>query len=116
MITPHGDFRVYTLEPKGGIPSLIPLEPCAWVSYEPRGKRMAMQKMGLEFHNWKRYKGGEAEKIYVGTLAPLSFVEVTQVRWEERIPDVGEGWKGVLRDRSLGPPEPRVDECPTAET
>ena len=47
---------------------MIPLEPAAWISFEPNGKRVAVQKIGLEFHNWKRYKGGEAEKIYVGTL------------------------------------------------
>ena len=55
---------------------MIPLEPAAWISFEPNGKRLALQKIGLEFHNWKRYKGGEAEKIYIGTLTPLEFTEV----------------------------------------
>ena len=70
---PHGDYRVYTVPAGGGIPRMIPLEPAAWISFEPKGRRMAMQKIGLEFHNWKRYKGGEAEQIYVGTLEPLAF-------------------------------------------
>jgi len=70
---PHADFRVYTVDPAGGIPKMIPLEPAAWLAFEPGGSRLALQKMGLEFHNWKRYKGGEAEKIYVGTLSPLAF-------------------------------------------
>ena len=55
---PHGDYRVYTIPPAGGIPQRIPLEPAAWVSFEPGGSRIALQKIGLEFHNWKRYKGG----------------------------------------------------------
>jgi hypothetical protein len=42
---------------------MILLEPAAWISFEPHGRRAAFQKLGLEFHNWKRYKGGEAEKI-----------------------------------------------------
>ena len=42
---------------------MIPLEPAAWISFEPGGSRIALQKIGLEFHNWKRYKGGEAEDI-----------------------------------------------------
>jgi tricorn protease len=74
---PHGDYRVYSVSPDGGIPEMIPLEPAAWVSFEPGGSRLALQKMGLEFHNWKRYKGGEAEEIYVGTLGPLAFTRVT---------------------------------------
>ena len=74
---PHGDYRVYTVSPEGGIPEMIPLEPAAWVSFEIGGSRIALQKMGLEFHNWKRYKGGEAEEIYVGTLEPLAFTKIT---------------------------------------
>jgi tricorn protease len=83
---PHGDFRVYTISPEGGIPEMIPLEPAAWLSFEPKGKRIALQKMGLEFHNWKRYKGGEAEDIYVGTLEPLAFTEVTKYDGKDAFP------------------------------
>src|SRR5262245_35277804 len=75
--TPNNDNRVYKLSPEGGLPELIPLEPAAWIAIEPKGNRVAVQKIGLEFHNWKRYKGGEAEKISVGTIEPLSFKEVT---------------------------------------
>jgi tricorn protease len=75
--TPNNDFRIYKVSPEGGLPEMIPLEPAAWISFEPNGKRVAFQKLGLEFHNWKRYKGGEAEKIYVGTLDPCAFTTVT---------------------------------------
>ena len=83
---PHGDYRVYTLPADGGIPRLIPLEPAAWLSFEPKGRRIAMQKIGLEFHNWKRYKGGEAEQIYVGTLDPLAFADVTKYDGKDAFP------------------------------
>ncbi len=83
---PHGDYRVYTIPPTGGIPQMIPLEPAAWVAFEPGGSRMALQKIGLEFHNWKRYKGGEAEDIWVGTLSPLAFTEVTNYDGKDAFP------------------------------
>ncbi|HUL79829.1 MAG TPA: hypothetical protein VL691_21370, partial [Vicinamibacteria bacterium] len=83
---PHGDYRVYTIPPTGGIPQMIPLEPAAWVSFEPGGSRIAMQKIGLEFHNWKRYKGGEAEDIWVGALSPLAFTEVTRYDGKDAFP------------------------------
>jgi tricorn protease len=83
---PHGDFRVYTIAPTGDVPQMIPLEPAAWVSFEPGGARLALQKIGLEFHNWKRYRGGEAEDIYVGTLSPLSFTEVTRYDGKDAFP------------------------------
>jgi len=84
--TPNNDFRTYQISPAGGLPELIPLEPAAWISFEPNGRRLAVQKIGLEFHNWKRYQGGEAEKIYVGTLEPLSFAEVTHYEGKNAFP------------------------------
>jgi tricorn protease len=84
--TPNNDFRTYKISAEGGLPEMIPLEPAAWVSFEPNGKRVAVQKIGLEFHNWKRYKGGEAEKIYVGTLDPLAFSEVTHYEGKNAFP------------------------------
>src|SRR5262249_34904453 len=83
---PHGDYRIYTVPPGGGIPRMVPLEPAAWISYEPKGRRLAMQKIGLEFHNWKRYKGGEAEEIYVGTLEPLAFTEIAKYDGKDAFP------------------------------
>jgi tricorn protease len=97
---PHGDFRVYTIDPAGGIPKMIPLEPAAWVAFEPKGTRLAIQKMGLEFHNWKRYKGGEAEKIYVGALEPLAFSEVTKYEGKNAFPMwAGDGRIYFVTDR-----------------
>ncbi len=97
---PHADFRAYTISPQGGIPQMIPLEPAAWVSFEPGGKRLAVQKMGLEFHNWKRYKGGEAEKIYVGSLEPLAFAEVTKYDGKSAFPMwAGDGRIYFVTDR-----------------
>lgn len=84
--TPHGDNRIYAIATTGGVPEMIPLEPAAWISFEPAGKRLAFQKMGLEFHNWKRYKGGEAEDIFVGTLNPLNFTEVTKYDGKDAFP------------------------------
>ena len=85
--TPNNDYRIYQVSPAGGIPEMIPLEPAAWISFEPNGKRVATQKIGLEFHNWKRYKGGEAEKIYVGTIGDdTNFAMVTSYEGKNAFP------------------------------
>ncbi|HEV8199806.1 MAG TPA: PDZ domain-containing protein [Candidatus Polarisedimenticolia bacterium] len=84
--TPHNDNRVYTLPREGGIPTLIRLEPAAWITFEPNGKRVAFEKIGLETHNWKRYKGGEAEQIYVGTVDPMAIKEVTDWDGKDAFP------------------------------
>jgi len=84
--TPNNDFRIYKVSPEGGVPEMIPLEPAAWISFEPKGTHVAFQKIGLEFHNWKRYKGGEAEKIYVGTLDNGTFTEITKYDGKNAFP------------------------------
>ncbi len=97
---PHGDNRIYLLPPTGGIAEVMPLEPAAWITFEPNGKRVAFQKIGLEFHNWKRYKGGEAEDIYVGTLDPLDIKEVTQYEGKDAFPMwAGDGRIYFVSDR-----------------
>jgi tricorn protease len=84
--TPHNDYRIYKIAPEGGVPEMIPLEPAAWIGFEPNGKRVAFQKLGLEFHNWKRYKGGQAERIYVGSLDDGAFTEVTHYDGKDAFP------------------------------
>jgi tricorn protease len=84
--TPNNDFRIYKVSPEGGLPEMIPLEPAAWIGFEPQGSRVAFQKIGLEFHNWKRYKGGEAEKIYVGTPGNDVFKRVTDYEGKNAFP------------------------------
>jgi tricorn protease len=92
---PHGDYRIYTIDPAGGLPAMIPLEPAAWISFEPddspgasrsRPRRVAMEKIGLEFHTWKRYRGGEAEDIWVGTVSPPKLDEVTRYEGKDAFP------------------------------
>jgi tricorn protease len=83
---PHADYRIYRLAPEGGLPEMVPLDPAAWISFEPGGRRAAFQKIGLETHNWKRYKGGEAEQIYVGTLDPIGFKEATDWDGKDAFP------------------------------
>jgi tricorn protease len=87
---PHGDYRCWAVAPSGGIPEMIPLEPAAWLSFEPGGARISLQKISLEFHTWKRYQGGEAEQVEVGTLEPLAFSTVT--RWDGK--DAFPMWAG----------------------
>ncbi|MCX7835574.1 MAG: PDZ domain-containing protein [bacterium] len=84
--TPHNDKRLYLISPEGGLPEMIELEPAAWISFEPNGNRVAYQRFGLEFHTWKRYQGGLAEDIYVGTLKPLQMKQITDYKGKDAFP------------------------------
>ena len=107
---PHGDYRVYTIPPTGRDPADDPARARGVDdASSPAARGIALQKIGLEFHNWKRYKGGEAEDIWVGTLVAARLHRGHEVRRQGRLPDVGGRRADLLRHRPLGTAEPRVD-------
>jgi tricorn protease len=107
--TPHNDFRIYKIAPEGGVPEMIRLEPAAWIGIEPNGKRVAFQKLGLEFHNWKRYKGGQAKEFTsaLSTTVPLPKSPTTMAKTPSQC---GRGWAGSISSQIAGAGQSRLDE------
>lgn len=49
----------------GGIPETLPLPRGGWCSFSPDGKQMAYNRVFREFRTWKRYRGGQADEIWL---------------------------------------------------
>ena len=49
----------------GGIPEEIPVPRGGWCSYSPDGRKMAYNRVFREFRTWKRYRGGQADEIWI---------------------------------------------------
>lgn len=49
----------------GGIPETLPLPRGGWCSFSPDGKKMAYNRVFREFRTWKRYRGGQADDIWI---------------------------------------------------
>jgi len=93
---------------EGGIPSDGAAEPAAWISSSRAGADR-LREDRLETLQLERYKGGEAEQIYIGTTD----------RCRSRKHQLGDGKDafrcgprtgGSIRDRFAGAAEPRLDE------
>lgn len=49
----------------GGIPETLPLPRGGWCSFSPDGKQLAYNRVFREFRTWKRYRGGQADEIWL---------------------------------------------------
>ena len=59
------DGKLWTISPQGGMPEEIPLPEGGFCSFSPDGKRMAYNRVMREFRNWKYYRGGMADDIWI---------------------------------------------------
>lgn len=59
------DGKLYTVPHSGGLSDVIPLPEGGFCSYSPDGKKMAYNRVMREFRNWKYYKGGMADDIWI---------------------------------------------------
>lgn len=49
----------------GGVPETLPLPRGGWCAFSPDGKQLAYNRVFREFRTWKRYRGGQADEIWL---------------------------------------------------
>lgn len=49
----------------GGVPQTLPVPRGGWCSFSPDGQQMAYNRVFREFRTWKRYRGGQADEIWL---------------------------------------------------
>ena len=57
--------RLWMAPLSGGMPQALPLPEGGFCSYSPDGKRLAYNRVFREFRNWKYYRGGMADDIWL---------------------------------------------------
>ncbi|MEO7175699.1 MAG: peptidase S41, partial [Saprospiraceae bacterium] len=57
--------QLYTISPKGGQATKLPLAYGEFASYSADGKKMALVFRSEAFRTWKRYRGGDVADIYI---------------------------------------------------
>lgn len=74
----------------GGVPEILPLPRGGWCSFSPDGKQLAYNRVFREFRTWKRYRGGQADDIW---LYNFDTKETTQLT-DDPAQDIFPMWKG----------------------
>ena len=83
-----GDLTIAKLS--GGIPETLPLPRGGWCSYSPDGKQLAYNRVFREFRTWKRYRGGQADEIWLYDFATKATTQLT----DNPAQDIFPMWKG----------------------
>jgi tricorn protease len=73
------DFKgqLYSVPASGGPSEQIPLPRGGWCSFSPDGTQMAYNRVFREFRTWKRYRGGQADDIWIYDFASKSTTDIT---------------------------------------
>lgn len=69
--------QLFTASVNGGIPEQLPVPRGGWNSFSPDGKKMAYNRIFREFRTWKRYRGGQADDIWIYDLASKKIENIT---------------------------------------
>ncbi len=57
--------HLYAVHIDGGLPQMLPLPRGGWCSFSPDGSRLAYNRVFREFRTWKRYRGGQADDLWI---------------------------------------------------
>ena len=69
--------QLYRVPVDGGTEQLLSVDRAGLTALSPDGKSIAYNRLTREFATWKRYQGGEAQSIWMGSLEKGDFHEIT---------------------------------------
>ena len=70
----------------GGIPETLPLPRGGWASFSPDGKQLAYNRVFREFRTWKRYRGGQADEIWLYDFSSKQTTKLTDNAAQDMFP------------------------------
>ena len=83
----HARFpRLFTAGLEGGLPEELPLPMGERGSLSPDGSAIAYEPLAQWQPGWKRYRGGQTDKIWIARLQDSSVVEVPRENSNDRFP------------------------------
>jgi tricorn protease len=74
----------------GGVPETLPLPRGGWCSFSPDGKQLVYNRVFREFRTWKRYRGGQADDLWLYDFASK---ETTRLM-DDQAQDIFPMWRG----------------------
>ncbi len=70
----------------GGIPEQLPVPRGGFVTFSPDRKKMAYNRVFREFRTWKRYRGGQADDVWIYDYTTKQITNVTNNPAQDIIP------------------------------
>jgi tricorn protease len=95
------DFKgqLFSVPVDGGLSTQLPLPRGGWCSFSPDGMQMAYNRVFREFRTWKRYRGGQADDIWIYDFASKATTDITGNAAQDVFPMWSGGKIYFLSDR-----------------
>ncbi len=71
-------IQLFTIEPDGKLPKEVPLPMAEFGSFSPDGSRIAYEPIAQWQPDWKRYRGGQTDRIWIAKLSDSSVEKIPQ--------------------------------------
>lgn len=78
--------QLFLVDVDGGLPRVLPMEKASRGSFSSDGKKLAYTKIPRENNSWKRYRGGQAQGIWIANLTENSFRRINNETVYEEYP------------------------------
>ena len=87
MIEPNSfKGQLFIVSTDGSLPQQLPLPRGGFGSYSPDGKRLAYNRVFREFRTWKRYRGGQADDIWIYDFDTKKTTNITNNPAQDIVP------------------------------
>ncbi len=78
--------HLYLISKDGGIPEKLPLPRAGFATFSPDGKKLAYNRIFREYRTWKRYRGGQADEIWIYDFQSRKTEAITKNNAQDIIP------------------------------
>ncbi|NOT38588.1 MAG: protease [Saprospiraceae bacterium] len=78
--------QLYTVNKNGGMLEQLPFPHGGFCSYSPDKKKIAFNRTFREFRTWKRYRGGQADEIWIYDFGTKQTSKITDNNAQDIIP------------------------------
>jgi tricorn protease len=83
---PFRGERIYRVSINGGLPEPLPVDRAGLAAISPDGRMIAYNRITREHATWKRYTGGMAQQIWMGSLEKLDYREIVPSPYTSNFP------------------------------
>ncbi len=78
--------QLYTVNVRGSLLEQLPFQQGGFCSYSPDKTKIAFNKVFREFRTWKRYRGGQADEIWIFDFNTKQTIKITDNNAQDIIP------------------------------
>ena len=78
--------QLFLVSPLGGYPTQMPMPEASFAKFSPDGKKIVYTPIGRDFRQWKRYKGGMAQDVWIFDLATYDAEKITDWIGSDNVP------------------------------